>query len=222
VAGNIDIPSVSSPRLEPIDDTRIVSPHVLLVEGKEEIKFFEALLAHLKIPEIQVLTYQGKPNLPARLRTLQALPGADQIKTLGIERDADNDAKGAFQSVQGSLKKNGYPCPKKQLQLEGGSPAVVVMVLPGAGRKGMLEDLCLESVKHDPAISCLNEYFRCLDETGLKKPNNISKARVHAFLASREVPEKRLGEAALAKYWPFASEAFLELKKFILMVAGKK
>jgi hypothetical protein len=222
VDGHIDNPAESSPQSECTDSIQINRPYVLLVEGKEEVKFFKAFLDRLGLNEVQVLTYGGKQRLQEFLKALGAFRGTDQIKILGIERDADNDAKGAFQSVQGSLKKNGYPCPKNQLQLAGGSPAVVVMILPGNGREGMLEDLCLESVKRDPAVACLDEYFRCLNKAGLKKSKNISKARVHAFLASREIPDKRLGEAAQAKYWRLDSGAFRELKKFILMVAGKK
>jgi hypothetical protein len=62
------------------------------------------------------------------------------------------------------------------------------MILPGDGREGMLEDLCLESVADDPAIPCLEEHFRCLEEQleAGAFPGNPSKARVRAFLASME------------------------------------
>ena len=52
----------------------------------------------------------------------------------------------------------------------------------------MLEDLCLESVADDPAMPCLEEYFRCLEEQleAGAFPSNPSKARVRAFLTSME------------------------------------
>jgi hypothetical protein len=66
----------------------------------------------------------------------------------------------------------------------------------------MLEDLCLESVSEDPAMLCVDEYFRCLEERLEMLPRNPSKARVRGFLASMEWLEeahfeylqRRLGE----------------------------
>ena len=47
-------------------------------------------------------------------------------------------------------------------------------------------------------------------------PKDMAKAEVHAFLASREEPDKRLGEAAEAGYWPLGDPAFGHLKNFVL------
>lgn len=47
-------------------------------------------------------------------------------------------------------------------------------------------------------------------------PYNMAKAKVHTFLASRIEPDKRLGEAAQAGYWPFNDPVFDPLKNFIL------
>jgi hypothetical protein len=44
----------------------------------------------------------------------------------------------------------------------------------------------------------------------------MSKACVHAWLASKERPDKRLGEAAQAGYWPFEHSAFDALSQFLL------
>jgi hypothetical protein len=43
----------------------------------------------------------------------------------------------------------------------------------------------------------------------------MAKARVHAWLASHRVPDKRLGEAALADYWDWTNSAFDYLKQFL-------
>jgi hypothetical protein len=48
----------------------------------------------------------------------------------------------------------------------------------------------------------------------------MSKAKVHAFLASRYEPDKRLGEAAKAGYWPWDNEAFETVKSFLQQIVS--
>ncbi len=44
----------------------------------------------------------------------------------------------------------------------------------------------------------------------------LGEAKVHAFLSSRIESDLRLGEAALASYWPFDNAVFDPLKDFLL------
>lgn len=81
---------------------------------------------------------------------------------------------------------------------------------------GMLEDLCLRAVQADPAMPCVNDYFQCVQNQANRQPNNISKARVHAWLSSQLEPDLRLGEAAKNNLWPWASPAFDALRQFLL------
>jgi hypothetical protein len=46
-------------------------------------------------------------------------------------------------------------------------------------------------------------------------PNDIIKAKTHAFLSSRPEPDKKLGEAALAGYFPFSSAVFNQLRTIL-------
>ena len=81
----------------------------------------------------------------------------------------------------------------------------------------MLEDVCLESVKSDPAMECVDRYFECISQADIQGPRKVwmSKARVHAFLASRERPNLRLGEAAESGLWAFDTDAFGPLKELL-------
>ena len=79
----------------------------------------------------------------------------------------------------------------------------------------MLEDLCLAGVQADPAMPCVPEFFDCVQRRANRQPNNLAKARVHAWLASQVEPDKRLGEAAEAGYWPWASPAFAPLTSLL-------
>jgi len=193
----------------------ITEPKVLVVEGKDDKNFFEALIEHLGLRNIQVEDIGGKTQLRDRLKALVQTPGFPQVTSLGVVRDANNDHDAAFQSVCGALLNAGLRVPERPWITVGGEPKVVVVILPKENENGMLEDLCLEAKISDPAMPCVNQYFECLESQGLDPPINLSKARIHTFLASRRKPDLRLGEAAKKGYWPFEDSAFEEVKTFL-------
>jgi len=193
---------------------RIEQPNLLVVEGREEELFFEALIKHLGLQNIQIMPIGGKEKLRNNLRALVSAPRFHTVFSLGIVRDANADPNAAFQSVCDALRIVNLPVPKQPLLPAIGPPRVLVLILPGKNKQGMLEDLCLEAVKDDPAMCCVEQYFQCLSKLGIQ-PRNLSKAKVQAFLASREEPGKRLGEAAQAGYWRWDCEAFREVKDFL-------
>jgi hypothetical protein len=190
-------------------------PKLLIGEGKEEVDFFTAFLTHLNISNVQVEQYQGKQGLASYLRTLVVRPGYLNVVSLGITRDADNSAQSAFQSVCGSLQRASLPVPSQPGEVVGDNPQVSVMILPDGQNKGMLEDLCLAAVEIDPVLQCVDEYLNCVYRTVGREPNNMAKARVHAWLSSQIEPDKRLGEAAKADYLPWDSPGFDRLKQFL-------
>ena len=193
----------------------ITKPKLLLVEGRDELNFFNALIAYLQLQGIEVRIYEGKSNLRIALQTLPGSLDFGNVESVGIIRDADDDARAAFQSVCGSLSNANLPVPNAPLLMTAGQPQVAVMIMPPGANTGMLEDLCLSAFQDDPAMPCVDQYFRCIESQMGSLPRNESKARVHAFLASRERPELRLGEAALGGYLPWDSPAFEPIKKFI-------
>ena len=197
--------------------TKITKNKILVVEGKDEENFFEAYLKFLSISDIQILPIGGKTRLADYLEVLTIDPSfISMVNVLAIIRDADNNATSAFQSVCSALNNCRLPVPQKPLESADSNLKVNVMIMPPGSASGELEDLCLQSVSSDPAIPCLDSYFYCLLKLqNFYQPVNISKAKVHAFLASRVEPDKRLGEAALASYWPFNNSVFDSLKNFI-------
>ena len=192
----------------------IAGPKLLLGEGEDEVRFFRALLRDLAIRDVQVEKYQGKSNLGYYLRTLVALPDFGNVVSLGVTRDADDNIGGAFQSVRSALQRAGLAVPTAPGIMASGSPPARAFILPDNASPGMLEDLCLSSVQAHPGHSCLDVYFQCASAAG-RIPSNRAKARVHAWLASEAEPEKRLGEAAAAGYWPWTNPAFAPLITFV-------
>ena len=195
-------------------------PKLLIGEGKDEVMFFEAYLKHLKIEDIQVELYNGKTSLKTYLKTLKLRPGYINLESLGITRDADDSATNAFQSVSNSLKNTKFSYPRKIGEIVGDNPKVSIFILPNQKNRGMLEDLCLASLDADPILNCVEDYFKCILKQSNKKhkKKDLAKAKIHAWLASQDEPDKRLGEATKSGYLSWDNFAFNDLKQFILAI----
>lgn len=159
---------------------------VLLVEGRDEEAFFAALLETLGLPEIEVRAIGGKSRLSDRLKVLVQDPFAVPVESMGIVQDADRDPQAAFQGICSALAAAGLPIPAAPGQFVGTKPRIAVLIVPGSTTPGMLEDLCLASVRDDPAMACVDGYFTCLKEETPARSQNLAKARVRAFLAGME------------------------------------
>lgn len=193
---------------------QIIEPNLIIGEGIDEKRFLDALAKQLKLEKYQILPIGGKDLIHANLKILKVSPDFPIVKNLSILRDADNDAKAAFDSVCRALRNAKLPVPLRQLEPTPDIPYVRVMILPGGESPGMLEDLCLQSVSNDASISCLDQFFECLRSKQIHTQND-AKARLQAFLSSREKPGLRLGEAAEKGYWPWDHVAFSEIKEFL-------
>ena len=206
----------------------ILQPNVLAGEGIEEVRFFAALLSYMGIEplrelprggrivgEIQLLPVGGREQCRAKLKALAQTPGFANVQSLGIVREADTDPDATFRSVCDALKAASLAAPEHPLIPAGQNPQLAVIILPNHNTPGMLENLCLQVVNGDPAVPCKESYFDSLQAKGLSVSNAGAKARVQTFLASRDRPGLRLGEAAEAGYWPWRHEAFSPVKEFL-------
>jgi hypothetical protein len=196
----------------------ILSPNLLVVEGKDEELFFDAFINYIGLKDIQIMPIGGKEKLRSNLRALVSMARFSEVVSLNIVRDANANPTSAFQSIQDALRVVELPVPDRPLTASGLKPRVTVMILPNEKTPGMLEDVCMKAVVNDPSIPCLEKYFRCLQQENLPLPKNLSKAKVQAFLASRVEAGKRLGEAAQAGYWPWDNIAFDQIKDFLRQI----
>lgn len=199
----------------------VAAAKLVLVEGKEESNLLTALEKQLTIGDVDVRWLNGKYSTSTKLKTLMSTPGFAGVVSLGVMRDANSNASAAFQSVCDALRNVDLPVPTQPLMPTGadqGGPRVVVLIIPHGASKGMLEDICLQSVQDDPAMTCVEAYFECLTKNPGNLPSNLSKAKVHAFLSSRDKPDLRLGEAAQKGYWPWTHQAFDQVKEFLSLL----
>ena len=191
---------------------------LLLVEGRDEELVLGAFLRHLAIADVPVQGYGGKDRLKQFLEALLEEVAFAQIQSIGIVRDADDNARSALQSVQSSLRNVGLPAPQNFLEPAGDlpdSPRVAVFIMPDNANPGALENLCLTALADDPAMGCVEAFMQCVQAAVATPPADAAKARMHAFLASREDPELRLGEAGQRRYLPWDNPAFGDLAQFL-------
>jgi len=197
----------------------IKSDRLLAVEGKDECNFFKAMLKYEEIDNTQVIDIGGKDKFKIELPLLLNSEGFSEVHTLGFVRDAEeNQAESAFSSICSILKKNGLPAPKIINTINNeGNIKTGVFIMPNNIDKGMLEDLCLESVKVNPVFECVEKYIECclscFPEN--EKNINISKAKIQTYLASKNPIVNSLGLAATKGYWDFQEKCFSEIRQFL-------
>ena len=190
----------------------------LLVEGKDQCNFFGVLVDYLKIEDIQIQDFGGVNELRGFLGVMVKQSGfRDAVRMLGIVRDAETSAPGAFQSVRSSLCNAGLPVPARPGEPTGGELAVNVLILPGDGDPGMLETLLCRTFADTAVDRCIDDFLRCFEKSEAKACiRNRDKARAHAFLATRKMPQVSVGVAAQKRYWgEFDQDAFRGIRRFL-------
>ena len=198
------------------EQTRIEEPIQLLVEGKDQLNFFEAFIRRVELQShMQVRNFGGVNQLRSFLLALVDSPEFETVVSVGIVRDAEDCAESARQSVTDSLRNAGLPAPGDALGRDDG-PTVQILVLPGAGSEaGMLETLLCRSFADKPVNDCINGFLDCADalpDVDIRRPD---KARAQAYLATRPEPHVSVGVAAQKGYWPLDHDAFVEVRKFL-------
>ncbi|MFN8515565.1 MAG: DUF3226 domain-containing protein [Thermomicrobiales bacterium] len=197
------------PRLRPIE-----RPNLLMVEGEEEERFWNALLRVRARNDIQVQAVGGKYSLTTNLPSATRARGFAQVRRLGVAQDADDDAGAAFDRICGALVIAGLSVPRRSWAIAAGSPEVVALVLPDGHNPGDLESLVWESVAGEAAVSCVESFMTCLVEANIPLPRQQSKARVHAYLATLDPPDRRLGDAAADSLLLLNSPVFDRILEF--------
>jgi hypothetical protein len=193
----------------------IKSSKIMAVEGKDEEKFFKCLLKFMEIEEFEIFDVGGVSQFKDKLPALVRATGFSEIVTkLVIVRDADKSAENAFKSVKNILLKENINPPDKPNQFSQGIPQVGVFIMPGDSEEGMLEDLCMRTVKNSPTTRCVEGFIDCARKLE-KAPRNIAKSKAQAFLAAMPEIVNSVGLGAEKDYWDFNSDELNDLKLFL-------
>ena len=193
----------------------------LLVEGNDQRNFFEAFTSHLEIANVQIQNFGGVSQLRDFLEGFVGATGfRETVQSLGIVRDAETSAGGAFQSVQSALSNASLPVPDSPAERTDTSPAVTVLILPGDNRQGMLETLLCESFADNPVEECIDDFFKCVESLPDMSMKNPDKARAHAYLTTKPNPHFSVGVAAKNDYWDLDHSVFSTVRDFLRMIAA--
>ena len=196
---------------------------LLLVEGRDEVNLFRALIRGCfdDDPGIQVIDAGGKDQFRRNLRSIQiAATSAPALQSIGVVRDADEDPGAAFASVCDGIRSANYEPPMSHGEFSTGRPTIGVFIVPDGSTPGAIETLCRRSCRANVTAACVEEYLKCLEERHATSSRNPDKSFAHAYLAATENPVARVGEGALQGVWDFASSAFEPLAQFLHQLAG--
>lgn len=188
----------------------------LLVEGKDAVVIIRQMNAYLGITDIEIQNFGGVNDLTNFLDVFTKNSNFKRVaRSVGIIRDAETNASGAFQSVCTSLGKFGLSQPRNPQIKTNSVPEISVFILPDSNTAGSLESLLLRSVSTDPNFKCINEYFDCIQQQSGSLPAPIDKARVLAYLATKNPVRMMTGHAARSGYWNFQHGTYADIQAFL-------
>lgn len=197
--------------------TKIEKEKQLLVEGKDQQNFLEALLQHLGLhqKDIQIQNFGGVRELRTLLSGFVKMPDFSMVNSIGIIRDAEESEANALRSVRSSLQNANLNAPDRAGTTTGGTPRVSVLILPGSDRPGMLETLVCRSLEEQKVNQCMDDFFECVTHEAKLSVSNPDKARVYAYLATRPEAHHSVGIAAKQGVWNLDHAAFHSIRNFL-------
>ena len=208
--------------------------HLILCEGVDEKRFFIWFLDYFKkksssgcdkYNEIQIEDIGGNADFVEQLGVWKLVSGFENLKTVGIIRDAESNAVGALQSIQNCFSCNDMPQPKDCFELtenKDGGARTVFGILPGTKNNdrwdnGTLEDLCLKILKGPQSSEKINFIFKYLEQAQddfKYKIKHMHKAKLHTYFSSNEpFIGLKIGEAAKCGAFNFESDILVNFKK---------
>ena len=186
----------------PLDQAR-PEPRVLLVEGQNDKHVVWQLCR--RFPEGPDFLIRDRDNLEQLLESIGAELAAPGLLTFGIMVDADTDPAARWDAVFHRLSAAGLALPRVP-QSGGaviatpGQPRAGVWIMPDNAATGELEDFVARMIPpQDPVWPRAQEYIDRIPQSDRKfSQNKLTRAQVHAWLATREQP-RQMGSAIHAR-----------------------
>lgn len=198
----------------PIGYTDVVRDRLLVVEGDFDFGFLRELLDRNGRRKVQILPVDGRKKISARTQVRILADDKDQLRWIGVARDADADASAALRSLQGTLRqlqkiRGWIPIPDEAWRRmdNGSGRSVTLFVFPEGEASGDIERWIWSALKDDTIASCVDRYVSCLSDAEVELPR-VWKTRVYAYLSALARPEMPLRAAARAQQIPMGSPVF--------------
>ena len=174
---------------------------ILLVEGEDDEHVVEHLYREVfdSEPPFKISNEQGYSKL---LKTLPLHLRGSGLLALGVLADANDDPAERWREIVDVAAEEGVRlpgAPDPSGTVVGDRPRVGVWLMPDNQGPGELEDFALKLIPGSDRVWPLaKSYVEGIPEKDRGfKPGKISKAKLYAWLASRELPQ-RMGAAITA------------------------
>lgn len=202
------------------DAKTFIQPHLLFVEGKDELGLIIPLLKVENIETVQIVELEGYTQLSRRLQLAIKTEGWANVTRLGILLDSDDMPSGRLDSIRAALKDSGLPVPQNPFEYAGDSLKVCYSTLPTPDELGCLETLIERSVEDLNVKTCVEGYLSC---GGIEPGGTALRAKrwVHSYLSRSDQPGLKIGEAAKSGLLNLASPAFNSLREFLHALAAE-
>jgi hypothetical protein len=197
---------------------KIIYKKILLAEGRDAELFLVWAARHFRSKiDFQVMNFGGITELTNFLKLLANDESYDNVETIVIVRDAENNSEAAKNSIQHSMYEANLPVPSESFEYTTKDTLkTAFMIFPGPEYpSGRLEDLCLLTVEGDPLLECVDDYLECAKEKGEQFPR-IHKNKLHSFLAGKkDYAGLPIGLASREKAWNFDHSSLEPFKSII-------
>lgn len=186
---------------------KIDKPVLVVVEGLDYLHFLlnSPLKDDAKFQD-NVLLWdfkEGGISLSQFLCILRTLPNFDQVRTLGVMCDAEQNRAGMADSIRYHLGSNGFVVPSQEGVTACGQPTVSYLILPHDEPSGCIEHACLKAAAKQELVHCAEAFLACADG-GTLNENWQAKLKVHAMIAGcGGNPAMTFGQSAATNLWRF-------------------
>ncbi|MCA6072488.1 MAG: hypothetical protein LE178_02995 [Endomicrobium sp.] len=200
---------------------------ILLVEGKDEVNFFDMLLKFLNIPNVQSIDVGGVYNFKNKFSVLSKQEKFRDVDKIAFIRDADKQAESALDSLKSSVQSADVRFSINDISLANNNNikdingvCCGIYIMPDNQSSGMLEDLCIKYMKTDSICHCVEKYISCVRNNGGKNGEkfefkNESKSIIFSYLSTKLADSPSIGRAAQKNVFDFNNKCFCDIKNFL-------
>ncbi len=181
--------------------------YILFVEGNDDKKFFEILMRHLEIKEVEIKKIEGNVDKLHKIEPLIQRQ-INEGKTVAIVLDMDKLEMSHYSKIENFVNRIS-------------SQKVDWFLIPDNCREGDLESLLLQMTvpEHAHVKKCFESYEECLKLKSYSTPDR--KGRVYAYCEAVGVEAKgSKRDYADGNCWNLDTPALEPLKKFLRDFAG--
>ncbi|MBI2301537.1 MAG: hypothetical protein HYU66_21755 [Armatimonadetes bacterium] len=211
--------------------TSITAPALVLCEGQADAEVVRELTKVYRLAGVTQVEHVGGQGAFAEAvgPALQAT-GREDLRALGIVRDAETGAAGSLQSAVHALRKHGLLAADEVLEpgrvapRRDDRPALGVLVLPDGEASGAVESVVLASISESERMGCVRAYMACLADHGVELGETVERDKRTLGVWFWSYPIRKGKAVNLldaprlntdGAYWNWSHSAFGSLRQFV-------